>query len=350
MNFRFLNVPVYINPTFWIFLVFFTDLLTDPSMRGIIVGVVVLLSLLVHEYGHALTAMYFGATPSITLEAFGGRADYMNARMGFKEQFLITLNGPLFESLLIFLSYYLLQTHVFAGQPYVEYFLHVIMRLNILWCLLNLIPVAPLDGGMLLRYVLESKFGENGVKVSHLVSLACVAMVAPYLFYQGFFFFGALLLILGFRNYQELKRFQAPSTSENPFSLYLHACEAIREQEIEKTKALLKKLVKSKNVQYKHLAIEALAKLYVQDNERKKAYDLLLKADFNLLKETKPLLCKLAFEFGNYSFVVNHALEIYALESTHEIALLNSKAFGHLGHQTLEEGWLKTASGFISPS
>ena len=152
------------------------------------------------------------------------------------------------------------------------------------------------------------------------------------------------------KTFQELKRFQAPSSAENPFSLYVHACEAIREKEIEKAKALLKKLVKSKNVQYKHLAIEALAKFYVQDNERKKAYDLLLKADFTLLKETKPLLCKLAFEFGNYSLVANHALEIYALESTHEIALLNSKAFGHLGHPTLEEGWLKTASGFISHS
>ena len=152
--------------------------------------------LLVHEYGHALTAMYFGARPSITLEAFGGQAEYMNARMGFKEQFLITLNGPLFESLLIFLSYYLLQTHVFVGLPYVEYFLHVMMRLNILWCLLNLIPIAPLDGGMLLRYALESKFGENGVKASHLVRFGLRGGGGPYLFYQGFFFW-SLVLIFG---------------------------------------------------------------------------------------------------------------------------------------------------------
>ena len=63
MNFKFLNIPVQICPSFWIFLLFLTEIYQDPSIESLIVGLVVIMSLLVHEYGHALTAVYFGKNP-----------------------------------------------------------------------------------------------------------------------------------------------------------------------------------------------------------------------------------------------------------------------------------------------
>lgn len=93
MNFTFLNIPVGIHPSFWIFLLFFTGIYNNPSIESVIVGAVMFVSLLVHEYGHALTAAYFGAKPTITLEAFGGRAEYSSFGISRKKQLLITLYG-----------------------------------------------------------------------------------------------------------------------------------------------------------------------------------------------------------------------------------------------------------------
>jgi len=91
MNFRFLTIPVHIHPTFWILMLFFTGIYRDFSIESVIVGLVLFLSLIVHEYGHALTALYFGAQPTITLEGLGGKAQYNGARMTSQQQLWITI-------------------------------------------------------------------------------------------------------------------------------------------------------------------------------------------------------------------------------------------------------------------
>ncbi len=346
MNFRFLNIPVQIHPTFWIFLLFFTRFYQDPSIESVIVGMVLIISLLVHEYGHALTAVYFGASPTITLEAFGGKAHYNARGITPKQEFLITLNGPLLESLLIVLPYFWLKMDFFAGHPYIQYFLYVTMRLNIVWCLLNLIPLAPLDGGHLVRYMLEKKFGENGHKLSIITGLICVILVAPYLYYEGYFFFGTLLVIFGFQNLQILRGFRVSVRESSPFSTYLMGINAINDNEPEKAKMYLTPLLKSKQMNIKHSAIESLAQVYFRENEPQKAYKLLLNGEHQFLKEGKCLLCKLAFERKNYKLVGEYSRDVYDREPTYEIALLNSKAFAYLKQPALSGAWLVTASQF----
>ncbi|MBS0648288.1 MAG: site-2 protease family protein [Verrucomicrobia bacterium] len=344
MHFRFLNIPVYIQPTFWIFLLLVTNLYRDISMESMIVGIVFTLSLLIHEYGHALTALYFGASPAIVLEAFGGRAEYNGLRMTPRQHFLVTLNGPLLESVLIVLSYAFLKWNVFEGHPYIQYFLYVTMRLNILWCLLNLIPVAPLDGGHLARYLLERKWGESGTRASVILGLIFAAAAVPYLCYQGFVFFGILLGIFGFQHFQLLRELK-PSEG-TPFSLYMRGVEAMKENNLESAKALLKKLLKTKDRHVQHLAIESLAKVYVQEKEDQKSYELLLSADPEHLKQGKGLLCKLAFQRKNYTLVEKYSREIYDIDPSYETAALNSKAFAGLNQPVFAGAWLETASHF----
>ncbi len=346
MNFNFLNVPVQITPSFWVFLLFFTDALVDPSIWSIVYGGVLVFSVLVHEYGHALTAMYFGSRAVITLESFGGNAKYSGYGITPKQEFFITLNGPLFQSLLIFISYYLYNSEVFVHQLFMEYILFVCYRLNTLMVLLNLIPLLPLDGGHLARYFMERKFGENGRKFTIILGLISVGIVAPYLFYTGELYFGGLICIFAFQNYLELQKMKDSSAGDNPFALYMKSIEAIKNQEVEEAKTILSKLIKSKDPQYKHLAIESLAKIYVEEKETEKAYELLLKSDYQMLKEGKCLLCKLAFEKQNYELIAKYSREIYRLEPTYEIALLNSKAFEYLKDYTLSKGWFNTASAF----
>jgi len=315
-------------------------------MEAVISGIVVFISLLVHEYGHAIAAVCFGGRPTITLEAFGGHARYKGVGMTPKQHFLVTLNGPLFTGLLIIFSYALLKLDFVADHRYIYYFLYVTMRLNIILGLFNLIPLVPLDGGYLARYVLEKKFGDIGLRASIIIGLICVLLVAPYLFYERLFIFGALLLIYGFQNFRELQKSMGSSGGNSPFSCYMQGIEAIKNNEIEKAKAILKKLLRSKNIQIKHSAIESLAQIYFQENESQKSYHLLLKADHQSLKEGKCLLCKLAFERKNYELVGKYSRDIYAIEPSYEIALLNSRAFAYLKQPALSVGWLVTASQF----
>lgn len=345
MNFTFLNLPVRIEPTFWLFLLFFTGFYQDPSTESVIVGLVMIVSLLLHEYGHALTAVYFGAKPSITLEGFGGRAEYSNYGMSKTQELLITINGPLFESLLIIFPYFLLRSEVFALHPNIQYVLYVTMRINILWCALNLIPIAPLDGGHIARYFLDKIFKDQGYKISLILGLTCAAVIAPYLYVKGYSFFPILLLILGFQNLQKLRQELAQNKVSN-FSLYMRGIEAERLYDFEEAKKNFKKLLKSKDNQLKHSAIESLAKIYHYENEGQKSYELLLKADHQFLGESKNLLCQLAFERKNYQLVGKYSRENYSIEPSFETAVLNSQAFAFLNQPDLAAGWLTTASQF----
>lgn len=303
-------------------------------------------SLLIHEYGHALTALFFGASPWITLEALGGRAEYNGYGMTPKQQFLITLNGPLLQTLLIFIPYALLKSGNFENHYYIHYLLSATMQLNIVWCLLNLLPIIPLDGGRLLHYILAGKFGEKGARASILIGLLFATIATPYLFFHGYTFFAVLIAMMGLQNLQILQQIKNPSSTSTPFANYQNALKAIDNNELEKAKTLLKKLLKTKDSKVKHLSTEALAKLHYQQNEKEQAYELLVKTDPEQIREAKPLLCKLAYEKQNYPLIAQHARDIYQIEPTYEIALLNSKTFAHLNQPNPSGGWLLTASQF----
>lgn len=345
MNFTFLNIPVRIQPGFWIFLLFFTNIHRDPSMESIIIGVVMIVSLLLHEYGHALTAAYFGASPTITLEAFGGNAQYNGSKMSRLQDFIITLNGPLFQSILIAVPFFLLKSGLFSSNYYIHYSLYVTMHLNIVWCLLNLIPIEPLDGGHLMRGVLEHKFGVKGYKASQIIGLISVSLAVPYLYLEGYTFFAILLLIFGAQSYLKLRQ-QSGKSDEPHFNLYMKGMEAANSNDFEEAKIHFKKLLRSKDEHLKHSAIESLAKIYYSENKGQKSYDLLLKADPHFLQEGKSLLCKLAFERKNHQLVGKYSRDIYTFEPSYETAILNSQAFASMNQPELAGGWLATASQF----
>lgn len=345
MGFTFLNIPVVICPTFWVFLVFFTGIIQDPSIESILIGGVMFFSLLVHEYGHGLTAVYYGKKPTITLEAFGGRASYSAYGVSKKQEFIITLNGPLLESMLIILSYGILRSGMFASHYYIQYILYITMYLNIWWCLLNLIPIEPLDGGHLLRYFLEKRFGENGYKISLIIGIASASIAAPIIYFYGGVFFPILLVVLAFQNYQKLSHYNSQYQIP-PFTLLMKGIEAANINDTEEAKKIFNKLIKSDDKHIKHLAIENLAKIYFQEHNTQQSYKLLLNADHDLLKEGKSLLCKLAFERDNHALVAKYSRDIYAIEPTFEIAILISQAFAVLNQPELAGGWLNTASKF----
>ena len=133
---------------------------------------------------------------------------YEKENISEKQRCIVTLCGPLLESILILAPYCWIQTDLVENY-YLNYTLYVMIKLNILWCLLNLIPIQPLDGGVISKYLLEKKFGSMGLDVSYLLGIVSAIVGGPYLLLQGYFFFGSILLFHGFRNIQTYRIKQA---------------------------------------------------------------------------------------------------------------------------------------------
>ncbi len=346
MNFIFLKIPVTFHPSFWLFLLLIAFQSGYPSLEILIILGIISFSLLFHEYGHALTALYFGQNPEIHLVAFGGYASYKSYGLSEKQQFLITLNGPVFTGLLISLSYFLLKSHLFSGY-YINYSLYYVMKLNMFWLVVNLIPLYPFDGGQLLRSLLIAKLGdENGLKISLIIGNICAILGSTYFLCNQYYYFGALFLFEGFKNLQTYYQSGFGRTKSNNFSLYNKGIQAMENNEPENAKAIFKKLIKSKDSYIKNFATEGLATVLDKEGKRKEAYHLLLKSDLDSLKRGKCLLCKLAFDEKNYSIIDTYSREIYGINPSFETALLISKAYACLNNPELSGGWLRTASMF----
>lgn len=104
---------------------------------------VYLLSILVHELGHALVSRMFGVSvEGIFIHGFGGHV--LHGRTTLHHGLLISLAGP-FAGLA--LAAFGLALYAIVQNPYAESLLEVMIGVNVLWSLFNLLPMFPLDGG-----------------------------------------------------------------------------------------------------------------------------------------------------------------------------------------------------------
>ena len=126
---------------------------------------------LLHEYGHALTAKKIGVkTRDIILTPIGGMARLEKLPEKPIHEFIVAIAGPavniviaIFLGLFIFFflspSLWIHTSHIenlFNGRN----FLKLIFWMNILLCGFNLIPAFPMDGGRILRSLLSMRYGK----------------------------------------------------------------------------------------------------------------------------------------------------------------------------------------------
>src|SRR5579871_2650453 len=164
------RIPISIYPTFWIFAALI-GYLNSMSLVGTLIWVaIIFVSVLFHEFGHALTALMFGENPRIELVALGGLTYHQGQKLPFWKQFFIVLNGPVFGFLLVGLATILLQFPSLS-QNMMGKVLALTRVVNLFWTIVNLLPVMPLDGGQLLRIILERIFGLKGFKFAILTSM-----------------------------------------------------------------------------------------------------------------------------------------------------------------------------------
>ncbi len=166
---EFSGIGVYIHATFLLLLLWIGTLywLQAQNILYVLSGVAFILVLfgcvVLHEFGHALTAKKFGIkTRDITLYPIGGVARLERMPDDPKQELLVALAGPAVNvviSLIIFMllmvksSVIPLQDLSLTGGT----FLQKLMLVNLFLVLFNLIPAFPMDGGRVLRALLAMK-------------------------------------------------------------------------------------------------------------------------------------------------------------------------------------------------
>jgi stage IV sporulation protein FB len=152
-RFRLLGFPVHIDLTFVLF-VGFLGFAQGLTLGELVVWVLVaLVSVLLHELGHAVLARRVGASPAITLMAMGGVTTYTPPRQLSRVESLgISLAGP---AVGLLLGGALLLLRPDEDPPgLVGFALRAAIFTTLGWSLFNLLPIVPLDGGQALRELL----------------------------------------------------------------------------------------------------------------------------------------------------------------------------------------------------
>jgi len=111
-------------------------------------------AVLVHELGHVLFMLFFGAYPrrlKATLSGF--EIDYLGSLNDTKE-LIIALSGPFFGLLFALLCAKL-------GQLWSSDYMLMCAGIGFVMSYFNFLPALPLDGGRVLGFMLRALFGED---------------------------------------------------------------------------------------------------------------------------------------------------------------------------------------------
>ena len=133
------------------------------GLTGVVFVLALFVCVILHEFGHALTARVYGIkTPDITLLPIGGVARLERMPKEPTHELLVALAGPAVNLVIAAILFVILQ----AGTPFREAYMKLdslsgffgsLMLINIWLVLFNLIPAFPMDGGRVLRALLATR-------------------------------------------------------------------------------------------------------------------------------------------------------------------------------------------------
>ncbi len=241
INFSLFGFPIRITPFFWLAAVLLgwssttnSQGQSDPKML-VAWCVAVLLSILIHELGHAFAFRYFGSAAHVVLYHFGGVAVPEGYGSSFGSagrsrnpyaHIMISLAGPVAQMAvavlligIVAVSGHDVPLGGFVGallprqvapplQPFTllaftAYFLYI----SVYWALINLLPVYPLDGGQIARELFQLYSRGDGIKNSLLLSVFTGGAVALLAFSNRDFYLGILFGMLAYSSYQVLQAY-----------------------------------------------------------------------------------------------------------------------------------------------
>jgi Zn-dependent protease len=215
------GVPVSVSPWFLMLLVWFS-FGSGGVAQGLLFSLIVTVSLLAHEMGHAVVAKAYKLGPSVLLHGFGGLTHHERPKSDGSEALIIAA-GPLGGLLLAALTFVLPRYTSLDSQLWIE-ICEATWRLNVFWSVFNLLPMWPMDGGQLMRLGTGKAFKPaRAERITHIVSIVMVVLVAlgTYYVHLGGNFMMFILAITAWQNYQALTASQGSSPAparDNPFA------------------------------------------------------------------------------------------------------------------------------------
>jgi stage IV sporulation protein FB len=210
-HFRLFGVPVRVEPFFVIVAVLF-GIQLEPLWRVFAWVVLVFVSVLIHEMGHALTYRVLGQRSAIVLHGFGGFTVPTGGGrrvLSKGRSIIVSLSGSVTQILVLAVPAKIALETDWAERQQFEWFfdngfnwwpvLDLLLFVSLWWGLFNLLPIRPLDGG----HVAEELVGfENACKLS--LGACAVAAFFSYRYFGTLFpilFFG----MLAYLNYRDLR-------------------------------------------------------------------------------------------------------------------------------------------------
>ncbi len=243
LRFRLGSIPVLVHPGHLLFALALGlsaasgSQPLSPAAVVVIWVVLVFVSVLLHELGHALAFRAFGYRSSIQLLMFGGvTTPETDQPLPWGKDVVSTLAGPLFGLALGVLCLWLAPrvTGELARYSF-EYGAYT----NLVWAVFNLLPVLPMDGGRVSRAILGRIFGRAGVIAAHGLGVLVCAGLAYVLFRSSAAPVTLVFLLLfAVQNFQALLAFwrSEPDGAASPelaqASALLRAGELARAREV----------------------------------------------------------------------------------------------------------------------
>lgn len=164
-------------------------------LRALLWMVGLLVSVLLHEIGHTLSAQHFGIeVQNITLWPLGGFAILSRKPEAPLQNLLINAAGPL-VSLLLSLALgglWLIQWFLPGAEAFYDLFFSLAL-MNLVLLVFNLLPIYPLDGGDILNSLMEMLFSK---KIANAISLVVGIPFLLGLFILGIVIRDTILLIV----------------------------------------------------------------------------------------------------------------------------------------------------------
>ncbi len=170
LRFRLLGIPVRVHPMFWLIALLLGWRL--PVAEQVLWVVVVVFSILVHEMGHAFSARALGWRTHVVLHSLGGLTIFDEKRpmrLGWPQAF-IAFCGPFAGFILAGVVYTFMPLLVDTRSGVLGALYFHLLWVNIVWGLVNLLPVWPLDGGQMVRSLMVEFAGDRGFSISSILS------------------------------------------------------------------------------------------------------------------------------------------------------------------------------------
>jgi hypothetical protein len=212
LRFRLGPFPVNVAPSFLLA----AAILGFPFLNDFLILalwiLVVFVSVLVHELGHALVGKALGGHPEIQLERFGGVTfPRLPAPPSPASQIGLSLAGPI-AGLLPGAAGWAIARYL-APEPgsALGIVAGLAMTTSVFWTALNLLPVLPLDGGHVLLAVLQGIRKKPSLQAASIIS-AVVAALAAFAAWRVWdqIFVAVWLALFAFQNFAQSRAVTDP--------------------------------------------------------------------------------------------------------------------------------------------